>query len=45
MNTAIENVSRRGFLKGMVSAGAFVLAVRYVPGVSFAEEQTARVVD
>ena len=42
MNTAIENVSRRGFLKGMVSAGAFVLAVRYAPGMSFAEEQTAR---
>lgn len=28
---AIENVSRRGFLKGMVGTGAFVLAVRYVP--------------
>ena len=42
MSIAIENVSRRGFLKGMVSAGAFVLAVRYVPGVSYAEEQTAR---
>src|SRR5246127_2749133 len=27
----IENVSRRGFLKGVVSTGAFVLAVRYVP--------------
>jgi isoquinoline 1-oxidoreductase beta subunit len=41
MNSTIENVSRRGFLKGVVSAGAFVLAVRYVPGVSFAEEPTA----
>ena len=28
----IENVSRRGFLKGMVGAGAFVLGVRLVPG-------------
>jgi isoquinoline 1-oxidoreductase subunit beta len=27
----IENVSRRGFLKGMVGAGAFVLGVRLVP--------------
>jgi isoquinoline 1-oxidoreductase beta subunit len=33
----IENVSRRGFLKGVVGAGAFVLAVRYVPG-AFAGE-------
>ena len=41
MNPTIENVSRRGFLKGMVSAGAFVLAVRYVPGASLAEQQTA----
>jgi isoquinoline 1-oxidoreductase beta subunit len=29
----IENVSRRGFLKGMVGTGAFVLAVRYVPPI------------
>jgi isoquinoline 1-oxidoreductase beta subunit len=28
----IENVSRRGFLKGMVGAGAFVLSVRLMPG-------------
>jgi isoquinoline 1-oxidoreductase subunit beta len=27
----IENVSRRGFLKGMVGAGAFVLSVRIAP--------------
>jgi isoquinoline 1-oxidoreductase beta subunit len=27
----IENVSRRGFLKGMVGAGAFVLSVRLMP--------------
>ena len=29
----IENVSRRGFLKGVVGTGAFVLAVRYVPPI------------
>ena len=29
----IENVSRRGFLKGMAGTGAFVLAVRYVPPI------------
>lgn len=28
---AIENVSRRGFLKGVVSAAGLVLAVRYLP--------------
>ncbi len=28
---SIENVSRRGFLKGVVSTGAFVLGVRLVP--------------
>jgi isoquinoline 1-oxidoreductase beta subunit len=27
----IENVSRRGFLMGMVGAGAFVLSARYMP--------------
>ena len=29
--SAIENVSRRGFLKGLVAAGGLVLAVRYFP--------------
>jgi isoquinoline 1-oxidoreductase beta subunit len=29
--STIQNVSRRGFLKGVVSAGAFVLSVRYLP--------------
>ena len=29
----IENVSRRGFLKGVAGTGAFVLAIRYVPTV------------
>src|ERR1700686_2847077 len=28
---SIENVSRRGFLKGVVGAGAFVLGVRLIP--------------
>jgi isoquinoline 1-oxidoreductase subunit beta len=28
----IENVSRRGFLKGIVGAGALVLSARYMPG-------------
>src|SRR5258706_15227635 len=28
---SIENVSRRGFLKGVVGAGAFVLGVRLMP--------------
>ena len=35
--SAIENVSRRGFLKGVVSAGAFVLCVRIVPESLHAE--------
>ena len=30
---AIENVSRRWFLKGMAGAGAFVLGARYAPGM------------
>ncbi|MGH9676506.1 MAG: molybdopterin cofactor-binding domain-containing protein, partial [Candidatus Acidiferrum sp.] len=32
----IENVSRRGFLKGVVSAGAFVLSIRMMPVELFA---------
>jgi len=35
--SAIENVSRRGFMKGMVSAGALVLSVRLVPQELWAE--------
>jgi len=35
--SAIENVSRRGFLKGAASAGAFVLAVRFLPDSLHAE--------
>jgi isoquinoline 1-oxidoreductase subunit beta len=34
---AIENLSRRGFLKGMVSAGALVLSARYYPELVWAE--------
>jgi isoquinoline 1-oxidoreductase subunit beta len=37
MNYTISNVSRRGFLKGMVSAGALVLSVRLVPQGLWAE--------
>src|ERR1700730_15091031 len=29
--SAIENVSRRGFMKGMVSAGGLVLSLRFLP--------------
>ncbi len=28
----IENVSRRGFLKGVLGTSAFVLGARYLPG-------------
>jgi isoquinoline 1-oxidoreductase beta subunit len=35
--TTIQNVSRRGFLKGAVSASAFVLSVRYLPESLHAE--------
>ena len=34
--SAIENVSRRGFLKGMISAAGLVLSVRYLPLSSWA---------
>jgi len=34
----IENVSRRGFLKGVVGAGAFVIGVRLVPAKLLAGE-------
>jgi len=45
MNATILNVSRRGFLKGMFSAGAFVLAVRYLPEFSVAEEIARDVIE
>ena len=37
MSTVIENVSRRHFLGGMFSAGAFVLVARVVPHELFAQ--------
>ena len=41
MNYAISNVSRRGFLKGVVSAGALVLSVRLLPETLWATETGA----
>jgi hypothetical protein len=35
--STIQNVSRRGFLKGVASAGAFVLCVRIFPESLHAE--------
>ncbi len=36
--SAIENVSRRGFLRGgVIAAGAFVLGVRFYPGLAFGD--------
>src|SRR3981189_998464 len=37
----IENVGRRGFLKGMLCAGAFVLSVRCAPAAMFGSEASA----
>jgi isoquinoline 1-oxidoreductase beta subunit len=39
---AIENVSRRRFLHGMFSAGAFVLASRVFPESAFAQDPAVR---
>src|SRR5712664_1486784 len=36
-----ENVGRRGFLKGMLGAGAFVLGVRWAPAAMFGSEASA----
>lgn len=36
----LENVSRRQFLHGVATAGAFVLAARVLPSSSFAQQQT-----
>ena len=41
----IENVSRRGFLQGMLSAGAFVLCARMVPRPLWAETSSVASVD
>jgi isoquinoline 1-oxidoreductase subunit beta len=40
-NAAVENVSRRGFLKGVVATGSLVLAVRWMPGTAQAYETGA----
>ena len=32
LNLAIENVSRRGFLRGMIATGGLVIAAEFVPG-------------
>ena len=37
----LENVSRRQFLHGVATAGAFVLGVRVLPSSSFAQQQSA----
>jgi isoquinoline 1-oxidoreductase subunit beta len=42
---SIENVSRRGFLKEMVGAGAFVLSVRMLPEELFAENANLGALD
>jgi isoquinoline 1-oxidoreductase subunit beta len=39
---AIENVSRRQFLGGLFSAGAFVLAARVLPDTAWAQEPVSR---
>ena len=41
MSDNILNVSRRGFLQGMVSTGALVLSVRLVPEFLWAAETSA----
>ena len=38
----IENVSRRGFLKGMLGTGALILAVRYTPGLELQPEENGQ---
>jgi isoquinoline 1-oxidoreductase subunit beta len=41
----IENVSRRGFMKGMLGAGAFVLSVRLIPEQLFGAASNAGAAD
>jgi isoquinoline 1-oxidoreductase beta subunit len=41
----LENVSRRGFMKGMLGAGAFVLSVRLVPEELFGAVSNASATD
>jgi len=45
MSALIQNVSRRDFVKTMFSAGAFVLAVRYLPDAAFAAEIARDIID
>src|SRR6185436_12839501 len=40
--SAIENISRRHFLGGLFSTGAFVLAARIAPDSAWAQELTFR---
>ena len=44
MSDSILNVSRRGFLQGLVSTGALVLSVRLIPESLWAAAETAAVV-
>ena len=41
----VENVGRRGFLKGVVGAGAFVLSVRWMPEEVFGAQPKASAAD
>jgi isoquinoline 1-oxidoreductase subunit beta len=41
----LENVSRRGFMKGMLGAGAFVLSVRLMPEQLFGAAENAGAAD
>lgn len=45
MSATIQNVSRRDFVRTMFSAGAFVLAVRYLPETALADELARNVID
>jgi len=38
MNSSITNVSRRGFIKGLVSSGALVLSVQLLPETLWADK-------
>jgi hypothetical protein len=38
MNNSIPNVSRRGFLQGLLSTGALVLSVRLFPDLLWADQ-------
>src|SRR5580704_6527575 len=41
----VENVGRRGFLKGVLGAGAFVLSVRWIPAETFGAQPKASAAD